>query len=299
MACLLGLQVLHACSQWRLFRSEWGKRRDFGQWWSAEEKGQERSNGSRLHLKCHDSIRGIGSGCEKASAGAGDCRSKCSLTTLSETEIASLGCGFDSFESQCVLKSNSRLISLYQQRENPKTDFYSQSLFVHFFLYIKCQIWKIMKHFDISCPDSYINKKEDNKKIKKATKEIPSWCREHRLTMSHSREWTSLPSLTWESGRPDTAVALTAGTQTTFSLLPLLVTHQITLRSPLPSSFPSSSSSFSASPSYPVFGRSLHQPHLHLLHVDAPSPHLPARWLCRGNKMFLFNHGHMYVRGEY
>lgn len=35
------------------------KKRDVGQWWSAEEKGQERSNGSRLHLKCHDSIRGI------------------------------------------------------------------------------------------------------------------------------------------------------------------------------------------------------------------------------------------------
>lgn len=39
-----------------------------------------------------------------------------------------------------------------------------------------------------------------------------------------------------------------------------------------------------ASPSSPVFGRSLHQPHLHLLHVDAPSPLPPARSLCQGNK---------------
>lgn len=95
-----------------------------------------------------------------------------------------------------------------------------------------------MKYFDIICPESYIYIKKEEKA---ATKEILSWCREHRLTISHSREWTLLPSLTSESGRPDTAVSVTPGTETTSSVLPLLVTHQITLCSPLPSSFPSSS----------------------------------------------------------
>lgn len=117
---------------------------------------------------------------------------------------------------------------------------YFHSLFLHFFFFTWNAnykgLWSILTLSALKV--IYIYKK---KKKKKATKEILSWCREHRLTISHSREWTLLPSLTSESGRPDTAVALTPGTETTFSVLPLLVTHQITLCSPLPSSFPSSS----------------------------------------------------------
>lgn len=58
------------------------------------------------------------------------------------------------------------------------------------------------------------------------------------LTISHTREWTLLPSLTSASSRADSLLALTPGTETIFSVLPPFVTHQITLSTPLPSSFP-------------------------------------------------------------
>lgn len=58
------------------------------------------------------------------------------------------------------------------------------------------------------------------------------------LTISHTREWTLLPSLTSASSRADSLLALTPGTETIFSVLPPFVTHQITLSTSLPSSFP-------------------------------------------------------------
>lgn len=76
------LQVLHACKWLTIIQVQGGKKikeRDFCNWrWSAEEKGGERSNGSKFNLKCRNSMGGIGSGREEASCGAGDRRLKCS-----------------------------------------------------------------------------------------------------------------------------------------------------------------------------------------------------------------------------
>lgn len=162
------LQVLHACSDWRLFRSKGKKiKRDFCNWrWSAEEKGGERSNGSKFNFKCHNSIGGIGSGREEASCGAGDCRLKCSWWWVWKSRKEGRVRNGDSFYcmwtpevvGSTLLKVNvsfsptakiwtnqfvsTMRICMYKKKiiKTVQNNFYCQSLFRHLFLYSKCQL---------------------------------------------------------------------------------------------------------------------------------------------------------------